>query len=86
MPRLRKTDYERFATGIAARIKYHQVLCGANTNTMAGIIGRTPQTYTARMRKPGGFTIDELYSIARYLGTSVENLIGEDLAQTKDAQ
>lgn len=78
MPRLRKTDYEKFATGIAARIKYHQVLCRANTNTMAGIIGRTPQTYTARMRHPGGFTIDELYSIARFAGVSVEDLIGKN--------
>lgn len=86
MPRLRKTDYEKFATRIAARIKYHQVLCGANTNTMANVIGRTPQTYTARMRNPGGFTVDELYSIARFAGTSVEDLIGGNEMQLKSAQ
>lgn len=30
------------------------------------------------MRHPGGFTIDELYSIARFAGVSVEDLIGKN--------
>ena len=75
VPRLAKSQRDKFMTNIAANIKYHQTMLGTPSRDLAKVSGIALSTYYKRMRNPENITLGELYNLAQFIQIPVKDLI-----------
>lgn len=75
MPLLRNTEKEKIYKNLLGNIAKQREIYGVDRDKYCAMAGFAPSTLANRNRKPGQYTLDELYNISKGLRISLADLL-----------